>query len=94
MEDSSKGPESVARQGTFPISVVIFKPCSRAFAKKGLMSVLRQVHAENGDGVLQAQQKTVAAGITGPEGHYISRPDFLEVKSTTISLLCQSPPLR
>lgn len=41
--------------------------------------VSSQVHAENGDGVLRAQQKTIAAGITGPEGHYISRPDFLEV---------------
>ena len=48
--------------------------------------VLLQVHAENGDGVLRAQEKTFEAGITGPEGHYISRPDFLEV------LLYNSPP--
>lgn len=45
------------------------------------IQLITQVHAENGDGVLKAQQKTIAAGITGPEGHYISRPDFLEVHS-------------
>jgi len=48
-----------------------------------------QVHAENGDGVLRAQTKTFAAGITGPEGHYISRPDFLEVLFLPVSVLHQ-----
>lgn len=44
-------------------------------------SLTSQVHAENGDGILRAQQKTIAEGIIGPEGHYISRPDFLEANS-------------
>ena len=40
-----------------------------------------QMHAENIDGLVYAQQATVDRGITGPEGHYISRPSTFEVHS-------------
>ena len=45
------------------------------------LCVRGQVHAENGDAVFRAQKKAFEEGITGPEGHYISRPDTVEVSS-------------
>ncbi len=37
------------------------------------------MHGENGDAIAMAQKATFDAGITGPEGHIISRPAYLEV---------------
>ena len=50
-----------------------------------------QVHAEHGDAIVLAQQAVFAAGITGPEGHAVSRPAVLEVRRRPPA--CCPPPL-
>jgi D-hydantoinase len=53
------------------------------------------VHSENGDLVEMAQKKILDMGITGPEGHYLSRPEIFEAEAThkvvTISEFINSP---
>ena len=42
-------------------------------------SAAAQIHGENADAIEVAQKLTFDAGITGPEGHSLSRPAFIEV---------------
>ncbi len=42
------------------------------------LGALPTVHAENGELVFRLQRKLVAAGITGPQGHPLSRPPAVE----------------
>ncbi|KAM7523447.1 hypothetical protein LguiA_013349 [Lonicera macranthoides] len=47
------------------------------------LGALAMVHAENGDAVFEGQKKMIELGITGPEGHALSRPPLLEGEATS-----------
>ncbi|KAG4945419.1 hypothetical protein JHK87_041426 [Glycine soja] len=52
------------------------------FKKCKSLGALAMVHAENGDAVYEGQEKMIELGITGPEGHALSRPAVLEGEAT------------
>ncbi|XP_027331029.1 dihydropyrimidinase [Abrus precatorius] len=53
------------------------------FKKCKSLGALAMVHAENGDAVYEGQKKMIELGITGPEGHALSRPAVLEGEATS-----------
>jgi dihydropyrimidinase len=52
-----------------------------SFTRALELGALPTVHAENGELVFQLQKKLVAQGITGPEGHPLSRPPAVEAEA-------------
>lgn len=50
----------------------------QSFRRALALGAMPTVHAENGELVYQLQRKLVAEGITGPEGHPLSRPPAAE----------------
>jgi dihydropyrimidinase len=50
----------------------------KSFLRARELGALCTVHAENGELVFHLQQELVKAGITGPEGHPLSRPPAVE----------------
>ena len=67
----------------------------KCFSRAKELGALSMVHAENGDLCKYGQEKMLKLGITGPEGHYMSRPDEVEGEAThraiTIASIVNTP---
>lgn len=58
-----------------------------SFSQCKKLGALAQVHAENGDLVHEGQKKMLEMGVTGPEGHTMSRPEDVEGEATNRAIV-------
>ncbi|PQP96686.1 dihydropyrimidinase isoform X2 [Prunus yedoensis var. nudiflora] len=67
----------MAYKGSFMINDELLL---QAFKKCKSLGALAMVHAENGDAVYEGQRRMIELGITGPEGHALSSPQWLNFR--------------
>ncbi|HMK81486.1 MAG TPA: dihydropyrimidinase [Xanthobacteraceae bacterium] len=58
-----------------------------SFSRCAELGAMPLVHAENGDVVLQLQTEYMAKGVTGPEGHALSRPPAVEGEAANRAIM-------
>ncbi|MFZ4115706.1 MAG: dihydropyrimidinase [Chthoniobacterales bacterium] len=67
----------------------------KSFVRARELGALPMVHAEHGELIFFLQQKLLAEGITGPQGHPLSRPPIIEGEAAhraiTIATLLEAP---
>jgi dihydropyrimidinase len=59
----------------------------QSFSRCRELGALPLVHAENGEAVFRLQQSLLAQGITGPEGHALSRPPHVEAEAAIRAIM-------
>ena len=59
----------------------------QSFSRCRELGALPLVHAENGEAVFRLQQSLLAQGITGPEGHALSRPPHVEAEAANRAIM-------
>ena len=60
---------------------------ARSFARCAELGAMPLVHAENGDVVAILQAEYMAKGVTGPEGHALSRPPAVEGEAANRAIM-------
>jgi len=58
-----------------------------SFSRCAELGAMPLVHAENGDVVAQLQAEYMAKGVTGPEGHALSRPPAVEGEAANRAIM-------